>query len=130
MSYSVVDPDDCGYADTRPCDLRRLSDAAGMDAVAINRFDATPGERLPLASHSHETRAEAVVVLSGTLYVETPEGEVTVPEGSMFAAEPESPPGVQPSRRRRTGLGDHDRCPAGRRRCPVPARRGEQPLMG
>ena len=62
MSYSVVDPDDCGHADTRPCDLRRLSDAAGMDAVAINRFDATPGERLPLASHSHETRAEAAVV--------------------------------------------------------------------
>ncbi|MFD1565306.1 cupin domain-containing protein [Haloarchaeobius amylolyticus] len=91
MSYSVVDPDDCEYVDNRPCDLRRLSDAAGMDAIAINRFDAAPGEQLPLAYHSHETQEEAFVVLSGTLHVETPEKEFTVPEESMFAAEPEAP---------------------------------------
>ena len=91
MDYSVVDPDDLEPVDGRPCDLRRLSEAAGLDNVAINRFDAEPGEQLPLAYHSHETQEEAFVVLSGTLHVETPEGELEVPEGSMFAAKPEAP---------------------------------------
>ncbi|MDF9747344.1 cupin domain-containing protein [Natrinema salsiterrestre] len=91
MDYSVVDPDDLERVDERPCDLRRLSEAAGMDNVAINRFDAKPGEQLPLAYHVHDTQEEAFLVLSGTLHVETPEGELVVPEGSMFAAQPESP---------------------------------------
>ncbi|MFC6768875.1 cupin domain-containing protein [Natrinema soli] len=91
MDYSVVDPDDLERVDGRPCDLRRLSEAAGLDNVAINRFDAEPGEQLPLAYHYHETQEEAFVVLSGTLHVETPEGELEVPAGSMFAAEPEAP---------------------------------------
>ncbi len=91
MAYTVVDPDDLEYADDRPCDLRRLSDAAGMENVAINRFDAEPGEQLPLAYHYHETQEEAFVVLSGTLHVETPDGEFTVSEGSLFAVEPEAP---------------------------------------
>ena len=91
MEYSVVDPDDLERIDDRPCDLRRLSEAAGMDNVAINRFDAEPGEMLPLAYHVHDTQEEAFVVLSGTLHVETPEGERVVPEGAMFAAQPGSP---------------------------------------
>ncbi|ELZ15879.1 cupin [Natrinema thermotolerans DSM 11552] len=91
MEYSVVDPDDLEYVDERPCDLRRLSDAAGLDNVAINRFDAAPGEQLPLAYHVHDTQEEAFLVLSGTLHVETPEGDLEVPEGSLFAARPESP---------------------------------------
>ncbi|WP_254762461.1 cupin domain-containing protein [Natrinema marinum] len=91
MDYSVVDPDDLEYVDDRPCDLRRLSEAAGMDAVAINRFDAEPGEQLPLAYHYHETQEEAFVVLSGTLHVETPDGDLEVPAGSLFAAPPEAP---------------------------------------
>ena len=91
MDYSVVDPDDLEYVDDRPCDLRRLSEAAGMGEVAINRFDADPGEQLPLAYHYHETQEEAFIVLSGTLHVETPEGELEVPEGSLFAAPPEEP---------------------------------------
>jgi quercetin dioxygenase-like cupin family protein len=91
MEYSVVDPDDLERVDDRPCDLRRLSEAAGMDNVAINRFDAAPGEMLPLAYHVHDTQEEAFLVLSGTLHVETPEGERVVSEGSMFAAQPDSP---------------------------------------
>ncbi|WP_435551086.1 cupin domain-containing protein [Natrinema sp. CGMCC1.2065] len=91
MEYSVVDPDDLEYVDERPCDRRRLSDAAGLDNVAINRFDAAPGEQLPLAYHVHDTQEEAFLVLSGTLHVETPEGDLEVPEGSLFAARPESP---------------------------------------
>lgn len=91
MQYSIVDPDECEPVDGRPCELRRLSDAAGMDAVAINRFEAAPGEQLPLAYHSHETQEEAFVVFSGTLHVETPETEFVVPTGSMFTAAPASP---------------------------------------
>ncbi|SEQ76343.1 cupin domain-containing protein [Natrinema salaciae] len=91
MEYSVVDPDDLERVDDRPCDLRRLGEAAGLDNVAINRFDAEPGEQLPLAYHVHETQEEAFLVLSGTLHVETPEGALVVTEGSMFAAQPESP---------------------------------------
>ncbi|WP_222915603.1 cupin domain-containing protein [Natrinema sp. SYSU A 869] len=91
MDYSVVDPDDLERVDDRPCDLRQLSEAAGMDNVAINRFDAEPGEQLPLAYHVHDTQEEAFLVLSGTLHVETPEGELVVPDGSMFAAQPNSP---------------------------------------
>lgn len=91
MDYSIVDPDELECVDSRPCDLRRLSNAAEMDSIAINHFDATPGEQLPLAYHYHETQEEAFVVLSGTLHVETPEGEFTVPAGSMFAAKPEAP---------------------------------------
>ncbi|AGB29992.1 cupin [Natrinema pellirubrum DSM 15624] len=91
MRYSVVDPGDLERVDERPCDLRRLSDAAGMENVAINRFDAEPGEQLPLAYHSHETQEEVFVVLSGTLHVETPDEEFTVPQGSLFAVEPGAP---------------------------------------
>ncbi|WP_254532147.1 cupin domain-containing protein [Natrinema gelatinilyticum] len=91
MTYSVTDPEDLEPVADRPCDLRRLSEAAGLDSVAINRFAAAPGEQLPLAYHYHETQEEAFVVCSGTLRVETPDGEFEVAEGSMFAASPEAP---------------------------------------
>ncbi|ADB59019.1 Cupin 2 conserved barrel domain protein [Haloterrigena turkmenica DSM 5511] len=90
MEYSVIDPDDLESVEDRPCDLRRVSDAAGLENVAINRFRAEPGEQLPLAYHYHERQEEAFVVLSGTLHVETPEGELEVPEGDVFTAQPES----------------------------------------
>jgi len=38
-----------------------------------------------------KTQEEAFVVLSGTLHVETPAEEFTVPAGSMFAVQPEAP---------------------------------------
>ncbi|WP_408960047.1 cupin domain-containing protein [Natrinema sp. 74] len=91
MDYTVVDPADLESVDNRPCDLRRLSEAAGMDEVAINRFDADPGEQLPLAYHYHETQEEAFIVLSGTLHVETPDGDLEVSAGSLFVAPPEAP---------------------------------------
>ncbi|AEH35820.1 cupin domain-containing protein [Halopiger xanaduensis] len=89
--YAVVDPDDLEAVDGRPCDLRRISGAVALENVAINRFRAEPGEQLPLAYHYHETQEEAFIVLSGTLQVETPGEAFSVPEGSVFTAEPESP---------------------------------------
>ncbi|RKD93962.1 cupin domain-containing protein [Halopiger aswanensis] len=90
-AYAVVDPDDLESVEGRPCDLRRLSEATGLENLAINRFCAEPGEQLPLAYHYHETQEEAFIVLSGTLQVETPDREFSVPEGSVFTAKPESP---------------------------------------
>ena len=91
MDYTVVDPDDLDRVEDRPCDLRRVSEAAGLENVAINRFRADPGEQLPLAYHYHEQQEEAFVVLSGTLHVETPEGDLEVAEGEVFMAPPEAP---------------------------------------
>ena len=91
MDYSVVDPDELEPTEDRDCDLRRVSEPAGLENVAINRFRAEPGEQLPLAYHYHEHQEEAFIVLSGTLHVETPDGEFEVAEGSIFAVQPEAP---------------------------------------
>ena len=91
MDYSVVDPDELESLDNRPCELRRVSASAGLETVAINRFRAEPGEQLPLVYHYHEQQEEAFFVHSGTLHVETPDGEFEVPTGSVFAARPEAP---------------------------------------
>lgn len=91
MGYSVVDPDEIEPIADRAGDPRPLAEAAGLETVALNRFRAAPGEQIPLVYHYHEVQEEAFVVLSGTLRVETPEGEFEVPAGSIFAAQPESP---------------------------------------
>lgn len=91
MAYDVVDPDELEAVDDRPCECRRVSEAAGLENVALNHFSAEPGEQLPLAYHYHETQEEAFVVLSGSLRVETPDGEFEVPTGSTFTARPGAP---------------------------------------
>ncbi|WP_418285437.1 cupin domain-containing protein [Halorubrum sp. DTA46] len=91
MGYRVVDTDSVEPAADRPCECRKLSDPGGLDAVAINRFRAEPGERLPLTYHYHETQQEAFYVLSGTLSVETPERTYDVSEDDLFVVDPESP---------------------------------------
>ncbi|APW97285.1 cupin [Halobiforma lacisalsi AJ5] len=90
-AYTVVDPTDLEPLEGRPSDCRRISDVAGLEGVAINRFLAEPGEQLPLTYHYHERQEEAFTVLSGELAVETPDGEFRVPEGAVFTAEPEAP---------------------------------------
>lgn len=91
MSYHVVDTETAEATPDRPCTLRRLSKRAGLERMAINRFEADPGEQVPLAYHYHDEQEEAFFVLSGTLHVETPEGDYTVPAGSLFTVEPGSP---------------------------------------
>jgi uncharacterized cupin superfamily protein len=91
MGYTVVDCDEVEAAADRPCEMRRLTDAAGLSKMAINRFRAAPGEEIPLAYHYHEEQEEAFYVLSGALFVETPEGTYEVEEGSLFAVGVESP---------------------------------------
>lgn len=91
MGYTVVDSRAVNPADDRPCELRRLSAAAGVSNVAINRFRAEPGEQIPLAYHYHDEQEEAFYVLSGRMAVETPEGTRHVEAESVFAATPGSP---------------------------------------
>ncbi|SFH00692.1 Mannose-6-phosphate isomerase, cupin superfamily [Halopelagius inordinatus] len=91
MGYTVVDCDDVETAEDRPCEMRRLTEPAGLSKMAVNRFRAEPGEEIPLAYHYHETQEEAFYVLSGTLFVETPERTYEVAADSLFAVEPESP---------------------------------------
>lgn len=59
--------------------------------MAVNRFEAAPGEQLPLAYHYHDQQEEVFYVLSGTLHVETPDEEFVLGPDELFAVEPESP---------------------------------------
>ena len=91
MGYRVVATDAVDPAPDRPCECRKLSDSGGLDAAAINRFRAEPGEQLPLAYHYHETQQEAFYVLSGTLFVETPDKTYEVDTDALFVVDPASP---------------------------------------
>jgi len=91
MGYTVVETDAVDRAPDRPCELRRIGDAAGLDSVALNWYAADPGEQIPLAYHYHDEQEEAFYVLAGTLHVETPDRTHEVPEGGLFAVEPGSP---------------------------------------
>jgi uncharacterized cupin superfamily protein len=91
MGYRVVETETVEPTPDRPCTLRRLSERAGLERMAINRFEAEPGEQVPLAYHSHDEQEEAFFVLAGTLHVETPDEEYVVPAGSLFAVDPGSP---------------------------------------
>jgi mannose-6-phosphate isomerase-like protein (cupin superfamily) len=91
MGYQVVDPEAVDAEPERPCTMRRLAGTAGLSSMALNRFDADPGEQLPLAYHYHDDQEEAFYVLEGTLSVETPDRTYEVPADTLFVAEPGSP---------------------------------------
>ncbi|WP_331235274.1 cupin domain-containing protein [Natronorarus salvus] len=91
MGYHALDPDVLPETPDRPCSRRTIGEAVGLESVSVNRYDAEPGEQIPLAYHSHDEQEELLYVLSGTLYVETPEREYVIREGEVFVAEPESP---------------------------------------
>jgi mannose-6-phosphate isomerase-like protein (cupin superfamily) len=91
MGYRVVDTESIEPEPDRPCECRKLTDPAGLEAVALNRFRAEPGEQVPLAYHYHDTQEEAFYVLSGTLAVETPDRTYEVDAGGLFAVDPKSP---------------------------------------
>ncbi|MFD1598386.1 cupin domain-containing protein [Halobellus rarus] len=91
MGYTVVSQGEVSPAEGRPCELRRLSEAAEMSNLAINRFRAEPGEQIPLAYHYHDEQEEAFYVLSGTMHVETPEETYQIETGSLFTVTPGSP---------------------------------------
>ncbi|QKY19760.1 cupin domain-containing protein [Halolamina sp. CBA1230] len=91
MGYRTVRTRDVEPTPDRPCELRRLTAAAGLEAVALNRYSVDPGEEIPLAYHYHDEQEEAFFVISGTIEIETPEGTFVVGADELFAADPESP---------------------------------------
>jgi uncharacterized cupin superfamily protein len=91
MGYHVVDPDSLDPFSDRPVDARSVSDAADLKNVGLRRYDAEPGQQLPLAYHYHDQQEEAFFVVEGTLHVETPDGEFVVDASEVFVAESSSP---------------------------------------
>jgi quercetin dioxygenase-like cupin family protein len=91
MGYRTVRTQDVEPTPDRPCELRRLTEAAGLEQVALNRYSVEPGEEIPLAYHYHDEQEEAFYVISGAIEVETPEGTFEVGGDELFAAEPDSP---------------------------------------
>lgn len=91
MGYHHVDPDEIEPTPDRPSVQRAISDAVGLENVAVNRYEAEPGEAIPLAYHYHDDQEELFYVLSGTLTVETPEGTYEVGADEAFVVEPDSP---------------------------------------
>lgn len=91
MGYHIIDPEQIDPTPDRPSIHRTISQAAGLENMAINYYEAAPGEQLPLAYHVHAEQEEAFYVIDGPLHVETPEGEQIVETDELFIAEPESP---------------------------------------
>lgn len=91
MGYHHIDPDEIEPTPDRPSVQRAIGDAVGFENVAVNRYEAEPGEAVPLAYHVHDEQEELFYVLSGRLHVETPDGSHEVGPDEVFAVEPESP---------------------------------------
>ncbi|MFW5903174.1 MAG: cupin domain-containing protein [Halolamina sp.] len=91
MGYRTVRTADVEPTPDRPCELRRLTEAAGLNHVALNRYSAEPGEMIPLTYHYHTEQEEAFYVISGEIAVETPDRTVTLGADELFAADAESP---------------------------------------
>jgi mannose-6-phosphate isomerase-like protein (cupin superfamily) len=91
MGYHHVDVDALDPAPDRPSVKRSISDAAGLDRLALHRYEVDPGEAIPLAYHYHDEQEEVFYVLAGTLAVETPERTYEVGPDEAFVVEPESP---------------------------------------
>jgi uncharacterized cupin superfamily protein len=91
MEYRTVSVDAVEATPDRPSVHRALGEAAGLSTFALNRYEAAPGEQLPLAYHYHDEQEEAFYVLAGTLRVETPEGTFEAGADEVFVAGPESP---------------------------------------
>lgn len=59
MGYRTVDTAAVEATPDRPCRHRGLADLGELTTMAINRFEAEPGEQLPVAYHYHDDQQEA-----------------------------------------------------------------------
>lgn len=91
MSYHHVDPATLDATPDRPCAQRSISDACGLEKLALHQYEVEPGEAIPLAYHYHDEQEEAFYVAEGELHVETPEREYVVGRGEVFVVTPDSP---------------------------------------
>ena len=91
MGYDVVPVDELDPTPDRPSVQRAISDAAGLENVAVNLYEPDPGEPIPLAYHYHDEQEELFYVLEGRLVVETPEGDLDATRDEVIVVGPESP---------------------------------------
>lgn len=91
MRYHHVDVAGIEPTPDRPSVQRSVDAAAGLETLAVNRYEAEPGKDIPLAYHYHDHQEEVFYVLSGTLSVETPERTYEVDADEALAVEPDSP---------------------------------------
>ncbi|MFB6309453.1 MAG: cupin domain-containing protein [Haloarculaceae archaeon] len=91
MGYQRIDPSSVEPTPDRPCLQRAIGDAADLERMAVNVYEADPGEQIPLAYHYHDQQEELFYVIDGRLHVETPEQEYRIDAGELFVVEPESP---------------------------------------
>lgn len=95
MGYHVVDPSTLDPFPDREAEPRSVSQAAGLPKrgakLGLRTYTASPGEQLPAMYHYHDEQVEAFYVLSGTLQVETPEGEYAVDADQALFVDPGSP---------------------------------------
>lgn len=91
MGYHVIDVADLPVTPERPSDRRSISEAAGLENLGLHEYHVAPGAMIPLTMHYHDEQEEVLYVVEGTMTVETPDDEYTVPAGDAFVAEPESP---------------------------------------
>ena len=91
MAYHVIDPDDLDPEPGRPCMMRYVGEAAGMENMGLRTYTVEPGEEIPLSGMDYHDQQEVVFyVISGVLSVETPEEVYSVGTGEFFVAEPGS----------------------------------------
>jgi len=91
MGYHHIDPGALPETEDYPCDRRGISEAAELAALHAGTYEMAPGEQLARTYHYHRQREELFYVASGTVHVETPEGDYVVDTGEVFVAKPESP---------------------------------------
>ena len=91
MGYRVARSEELEPSGDRDCDMRRLTEAAGLSNVAVNRFRPDPGQQLPLVYHYHDEQEEAFYVVEGRIEVETPEETYELAAGDLLAVDPGSP---------------------------------------
>jgi mannose-6-phosphate isomerase-like protein (cupin superfamily) len=91
MGYQVISMSSLSPSPDRPCVQRRLGERADLSNVAVNVYEAAPGEQLPLAYHYHDEQEELFYVLAGRLHVETPDGEYEAGADEAFVPDPGSP---------------------------------------
>ena len=91
MGYHHVGVAGIDPASDRPNSKHSSADASGLENGAVNRYEAEPGEKIPLASHYHDDQEEVFYVLSGMLAAETAEETHEVAADEAFVVEPDSP---------------------------------------
>lgn len=90
--YGHVAVDDLPDVPSATDHRRALADAVGAAELALNYFEAEPGQRIPLGGyHAHHEQEECFYVLSGTIVFDTAEGEITVGADEIFFAPPGHP---------------------------------------